>query len=224
MRKLASEIKVGTLVLQSVKKGMSPHRQLMARPQIKNESSDFNVSLSKAVKDAENILHSDGFKLSFINSANDGVSCDSKFVREGLFAFLEGKQDYASVTDTNHNVKNSRYQTTIGGNSVKTIGVRLIDTGMLKKQSFVQNYIGSKILQRAHLYAVNYKGNLPAEQGDVTQPHRLTSEPSEHTFALIHSYIFEFTVLDFMIIVQKIDRTWANIIEGKLKGNQDPSS
>ena len=119
----------------------------MTRPQTKNEGSDFNESLSKAVEDDENILHSDVFKFSFINSANDGVACASKFVREGLFVFFEDKQEYASVIETNYNVKNSRYQTTIGGNSVKTIGVRLIDTGMLKKQSFVQNYIGSKILQ-----------------------------------------------------------------------------
>eukprot|EP00957_Ditylum_brightwellii_P150107 11431171-Ditylum_brightwellii.AAC.1 len=51
--------------------------KLMARPQTKNESSNFNKSFSKAVEDTENILHSDGFKSSFIDSANDGVACDS---------------------------------------------------------------------------------------------------------------------------------------------------
>eukprot|EP00957_Ditylum_brightwellii_P067225 5101713-Ditylum_brightwellii.AAC.1 len=84
---------------------MSAYRQLMTRPQTKNESSDFNESLSKVVEDSESILCINGFKLSYVNSANDNVACDSKFVREGLLATLEAQQDYVSVTDTNHNVK-----------------------------------------------------------------------------------------------------------------------
>eukprot|EP00957_Ditylum_brightwellii_P052465 3979041-Ditylum_brightwellii.AAC.1 len=71
---------------------MSPYRQLMARLQTKNESSDFNEFLSKAVEDAENILCSDGFNFSFINSANDGVACDSKFVREGHLLSLKASR------------------------------------------------------------------------------------------------------------------------------------
>jgi len=52
---------------------------------------------------------------------------------------------------------------------------------------------------------------------DVIQPHRLTSEPSEHTFALVRTMVREFTVLDFENLVRKLDRFWIGLRNGRLK-------
>ena len=68
----------------------------------------------------------------------DGVSCDSKFVRETMLKFLKGDIEYTAGTDPNHNGKNQRYQVVIGGNAVKTIGSCLIDTGMVKASGIKQ--------------------------------------------------------------------------------------
>ena len=292
--KKASEVKVGTMVFQNEKPGTSPYKQLMARPQTKNENSDFNEVCCEAVVKAEKILRAKGYNFSFAGSANDGVSCDSNFVRMGIENFLDGKKDYLCVTDTNHNVKNARYQAIIGGNAVKTIGNCLIDTGMLKllginqELYIVKDFASDKsvlelnssntvakilglegqdtatqltlalnlFFMRVHLFAVNCKGKLqPRERvtmlwssllfflhiegvhpttkknwimecvglsflilrSDVCQPHRLTSEPSEHTFAILRNMIREFTVLDFSRLIMKLDRMWLTVMKGKVK-------
>jgi len=291
--KMAHEIKVATMVLQSEKKGMTPYKQLMARPQTTNENSDFNEKVCEALVMAESELRRDGYHFSFVNSANDGVSSDSKFVLDNLLLFLQGEQDHLSITDPNHNVKNARYQSEIGGNAVKTIGTELIDTGMLKKvlplklyrvKDFASDLLvlqlnsaesASKVLDldnqdsttqmtlaltlffmRVHLFAVNCKGKLTATErvtmlwsslifllhiegvhpitkrnwmveclglaflimrADICQPHRLTSEPSEHTFAILRNMIREFTVLDFTNLIRKLDRFWISLMNGNLK-------
>jgi hypothetical protein len=87
---------------------------------------------------AESVLREDGYQVSFVCCANDGVSCDSKFVHETLGDFPKGKISYSAHTDTNHNVKNSRYQLVVGFNSVSTIGVYMVDAGLLKKAVITQ--------------------------------------------------------------------------------------
>ena len=56
-----------------------------------------------------------------------------------LRSFLRGEISHSAHTDTNHNMKNGRYQYIIGGNSVKTIGKTLIDTGLLKSAGVSQD-------------------------------------------------------------------------------------
>ena len=87
--KVAHEIKVDTMVCQSEKKGMTPCKQLMACPQTKNENSNFNEKVGEALVKAEADLRSDGHHFSFLNTASDGISCDSKFFLDGLVLFLE---------------------------------------------------------------------------------------------------------------------------------------
>eukprot|EP00957_Ditylum_brightwellii_P001379 108035-Ditylum_brightwellii.AAC.1 len=68
---------------------MPPYKQLMILPQSKNQASNLNKNPCNAVEKAEQVLHGDGYKLSFINSANNGVACDFKFVRDKLFSLFE---------------------------------------------------------------------------------------------------------------------------------------
>ncbi len=117
-KKKASEIKLATASYQWTKDGISPFVQVSARPQTNNETSDFNKDVAKAMVKAESVLRKDGYQVSFACCANDGVSCDSKFVHETLGDFLKGNISYSAHTDTNHNVKNSRYQLVVGFNGV----------------------------------------------------------------------------------------------------------
>jgi hypothetical protein len=57
---------------------------------------------------------------------------------ETLGDFPKGNISYSVHTDTNHNVKNSRYQLVVGFNSESTIGVYMIDAGLLKKAGISQ--------------------------------------------------------------------------------------
>ena len=79
-----------------------------------------------------------GYCVSFVASANNGVTCGRNFVRNTLFSFLDGKSMHTGLTDPNHNVKNSRYQMLIGGNTAKTIGSCLIDTGLLPESKIAK--------------------------------------------------------------------------------------
>ena len=47
--------------------------------------------------------------------------------------FLRGEINYTDHTDTNHNTKSSRYQLVIRGKNAKTVGIYLVDSGLLKK-------------------------------------------------------------------------------------------
>ena len=52
---------------------------------------------------------------------------------------------------------------------------------------------------------------------DVTDPHLLTTEPSEHSNALLRCMQREFTVKDFLVLVNKMhDRTWKAMTIGEL--------
>lgn len=56
-----------------------------------------------------------------------------------LRKFLRNEISHSAHTDTNHNMKNGRYQYIISGNSVKTVGKTLIDTGLLKSAGVSQD-------------------------------------------------------------------------------------
>ena len=80
-----------------------------------------------------------GFVFTFFACANDGVSCDSESMLILLTSFIRGEQDYTAHTDTNHNTNSSRFQMVIGGNNTKTIGIYLIDSGLLKKAKTIHD-------------------------------------------------------------------------------------
>ena len=292
-RKMASEVKLATVCFQWTKDGKLPFFQLMARPQTKNENSKFNYTVLKCLELAELLLRKEGYKTSFVCSANDGVSCDSRFVLQTLTEFLQGNRSSSAHTDTNHNVKNWRYQLIGIGLGFKTIGVFLIDPGLLKctdisntlwrvkdfasdllvlrlaSSTTVEKVLKLKcqepqsqiilslslFFMRVHLCAVNCKGTLTAKERvtmlwssllvclhvdgvsittkrnwvtecismvfmmmrfDVMSPHRLTSEPSEHSFAIMRGICREFTMNDFISLVQKQVRFWKSITNGQL--------
>lgn len=52
---------------------------------------------------------------------------------------------------------------------------------------------------------------------DIIRPDRLTSEPSEHSTALTRNFCREFTVNDFVHIVQKLRQYWTSVSEKSLK-------
>ena len=88
------------------KPGLSPYLQLMAQPQTKNETSSFNYYFAATLKKDETLLRGEGWNVSFIATANDGVLCYSQFVNESILNFLGGKQSHNVHNNTNHNVKN----------------------------------------------------------------------------------------------------------------------
>ena len=127
-RTLATKVKLATISFQ--KNGQeSPLLQLAARPQTKNEASNFNYKVVDACLQAEGDLRGDGWDISFTSSANNGVRYDEKIVQTLSCNFVDGVVSYCGLTDPNHNVKNGRYQMVVGRNSVKTIGQAIIDTG-----------------------------------------------------------------------------------------------
>jgi hypothetical protein len=124
---LASEVKVAVITVQSCTKGTRVSYALCARAQGKNEQSDFNNLVLDTLN--EYCIANDSAVL--LNSANDGVSCDSAFVRTSTHNFLAGETGWLGITDPNHNNKNFRYQV-IGGSSVASIGKYVIDADMLR--------------------------------------------------------------------------------------------
>eukprot|EP00957_Ditylum_brightwellii_P096483 7348802-Ditylum_brightwellii.AAC.1 len=111
----------------------------MAQPQTNNFSSDFNERAdAAAMLLIESLLSKRGYIFSFLACANDDVLCDSAFALSVLMKFLNGECSFSAHTDTNHNVKLSRHQN-IGRNNVKTVGIYMIDTGLLKLAGIVQD-------------------------------------------------------------------------------------
>ena len=54
-------------------------------------------------------------------------------------------------------------------------------------------------------------------RNDITQPHLLTTEPSEHANALARGMIREFTVKNLIYLTAKLDIFWTAIVKGALK-------
>lgn len=85
---MAAEVKVATVCFQHTPEGTSPYLNIDARPQSKNENSNFNFRTVDCCKKAEQILRKKGLKVAFLNSATDGVSSDATFVRKILSTSL----------------------------------------------------------------------------------------------------------------------------------------
>ncbi len=122
----ASEIKVCVLSFQCTPPGTTPYYTLVGRPQTINEPSTFGSEVVKAclhatIEDGNAIL---------LNTATDGVSTEVQWNKEDMLDYIDGKINYVLLPDTNHNVKNSRYQL-IGGSSPASIGAYIFDPALI---------------------------------------------------------------------------------------------
>ncbi len=113
----ALEIRVCVLSFQCTSLLTTPYYTLVGQPQTINEQSTFGCEVVKAclratIEDGNAIL---------LNTNTDGVSTEVQWNKEVMLDYLDGKINHVSLPDTNHNVKNSRYQL-IGGSSPASIG------------------------------------------------------------------------------------------------------
>ena len=129
----AAEIKVCVVAVQDTPPGMCPYITLVGRPQSINENNDFGTTVIAACVTACN---EDGNAV-VLNTTTDGVSSEVQWNLRVMIAFLSGAANYVSLPDTNHNVKNARYQL-IGGSSCAVIGSYVIDPWYLKLASISQ--------------------------------------------------------------------------------------
>jgi hypothetical protein len=125
----ASEIKVCVLSFQCTPPGTCPYYTLVVvgRPQTINQQSMFelevvNACLCATIEDGNSIL---------LNTTTDGVSTKVQWNKEVTMDYLDGKINYVSLPDTNHNVKNSRYQL-IDGSSPASIGAYVFDPAIIR--------------------------------------------------------------------------------------------
>ena len=67
-------------------------------------------------------------EVAFLGSATDGVSCETQSNLNTILRFLRGENDWLAFVDTNHNVKNCRYQVIGGSGQVPaSIGAFIFD-------------------------------------------------------------------------------------------------
>jgi hypothetical protein len=78
-----------------------------------------------------------------LNISTYGVSCEVQGNLAAVKAYLSGCQDWISLTDPNHDVKNHRYQL-IGGSSPASVGYFVFDSFLLKLAGVAKELIGVK--------------------------------------------------------------------------------
>jgi hypothetical protein len=66
-----------------------------------------------------------------VSVAADGVGCDNKWICSQLMEYLSGNLRHVGLIDTNHNMKNFRYQF-LGGSSVVWMGRFILDTELFR--------------------------------------------------------------------------------------------
>ena len=123
---VATEVKVIVLSLQGTPAGMFPYLPLAGLPQTKNENNTFGTDVMEACE----IVAKISGNAVILDTSTDGVSCEVQFNKALTLAYLEGDKNQISLPDTNHNVKNSRYQL-LGGSSPASIGHFTFDPWML---------------------------------------------------------------------------------------------
>ena len=124
---LAAEIKICVLSFQGTPPGIGPYYTLVRRPQSINEQNSFGEEVVRACiratdEDADAVL---------LNTTMDGVSTEVQWNLKTMLDYLDGKINYVSLPDTNHNVKNCRYQL-VGGSSPASIGSYVFDPALLR--------------------------------------------------------------------------------------------
>ena len=124
---LVLEITTIVLNLQRVWESMSLYIIIYGRPQTNNERNN----LINVVQDACTNAYESLEDMWFLNSAVDGVPCDSVRIRKALMNCMSEDVFYVGLIDTNHNVKNNCYQM-IGGPCVAILGGYVYDIGLLQ--------------------------------------------------------------------------------------------
>ncbi len=81
-----------------------------------------NACLRATIEDGNSIM---------LNTTTDRVSTEVKWNKEVTLDYINGKINYVLLLDTNHNVKNSRYQL-IGGSSPVSIGAYIFDPMLIR--------------------------------------------------------------------------------------------
>ncbi len=113
---------------------MCPYFTLVGRPQTVNENNDFK----KTVMDACVTACNEDSSSVVLNTTTDGVASKVQWYLCVIIGFLSGSMNYVSLTDTNHNVKNARYQL-IGGSLCAVIGSYILDPWYLMMVDIHQN-------------------------------------------------------------------------------------
>jgi hypothetical protein len=129
----AAEIKVCVISFQDTPPEMCPYFTLVGRPQTINENNDFG----KIVMDACVTACNKGGGSVVLNTTTDGVASKVQWNLLVMVGFLSDSMNYVSLPDTNHNVKNTRYQL-IGGLSCAVIGSYVLDPWYLKMANIHQ--------------------------------------------------------------------------------------
>jgi hypothetical protein len=175
---VASEIKVCVLSFQCTPLGITAYYTLVGCPQTINEQSTFGSEVVKAclratIEDGNAIL---------LNTTTDGVSTEVQWNLLVMLDYIDGKINYVSLPDTNHNVKNSRYQL-IGGSSPASIGAYVFDPALIRLskvnqklwrvEDFASNAVVLKLasidtIQKLHMLALQDRINCDVGNHAVT--------------------------------------------------------
>jgi hypothetical protein len=123
----ASEIKVFVLSFQCTPPETTPYYSLVGHQQTINEQSTFGskevmASLRATIEDGNAFL---------LNTTTVGVYTEVQWNLSVMLDYIDGKINYVSLPDTNHNVKNSRYQL-IGGSSPASIIAYVFDPALIR--------------------------------------------------------------------------------------------
>ncbi len=86
----------------------------------------------KAAVQCCDTLQKQGTDVVLLNTAVDGVSCESHFCRHQISSFLDRKSNILGLIAPNHNAKNSRYQMFSGSCASVMLGQYVLDPWILK--------------------------------------------------------------------------------------------
>ena len=112
---------------------MCPYLVIVGQPQTLNEDNDLCVTVLEACDIAAR--QSRGAVM--MNVPTDGVSCEVECNFGIIVRYLNGEINYLAFTDTNHNVKNARYQL-IGASSASVLVENVFDPCLLRLAKIVQ--------------------------------------------------------------------------------------
>ena len=104
------EVMVAVISPHDVTNWISPYFTLYELPQIINETSDFENVVMKAWIFSDKQLGN----AIFLNNSKYRLRCETNCNRSPIFYYLRENSDHISLPDTNHNIKNCRYQVVDG--------------------------------------------------------------------------------------------------------------
>ena len=116
---MATEMKVGLLTVQNVRRDLSPFKIICAWPQFSNDvSAQSNDSILHCVDDLPNVQ--------FVSIVFDGLAYETKFIHTYLISFMNGTFQTVAMTDCNHAAKNICSQLVISNVGSSTTNYAII--------------------------------------------------------------------------------------------------